>query len=146
TLLDYVPGMPVVFGALADDAAGERLSQVQEYYDARRDNLGQSQPGVAPYRPLPPDRLYVRHEEWAERTNALPLARLTPFAMPESGVPRIVVDCGARQGRNFIAERADENANVFEAVIRHIREQQGQGRRVVLGAWSDGSRERLCHV
>src|SRR5690606_33101875 len=106
TLLDYVPGIPVVFDALADDAAGERLSQVKDYYDARRENMGQNQPGVAPYRPLAPDQLYVGPEEWSERANALPLARLTPFAMPESGAPRIVVDCGARQGRNFIAERA----------------------------------------
>ncbi|HZH27576.1 MAG TPA: CarD family transcriptional regulator, partial [Azospirillaceae bacterium] len=146
TLLDYVPGIPVVFDALADDAAAERLAQVKDYYDARRENMGQNQPGVAPYRPLSPDQLYVRPEEWSERANALPLARLTPFAVPEAGAPRIVVDCGARQGRNFIAERADENANVFEAVIRHIRDQQAQGRRVILGAWSDGSRERLCHV
>lgn len=146
TLLDYLPDVPVVFDALADDAAGERLSQVKDYYDARREGMGQNQPGVAPYRPLPPEMLYFKPDEWAERTAKLPLARLTPFAAPESGAPRISVDCEARQGRNFIAERADESANVFEAVIRHIREHQSSGRRVILGAWTEGSRERLCHV
>src|SRR4051794_27222479 len=144
-LLDYVPGVPVVFDALADDAAAERLSQVQDYYDARKSGLGQNQPGVTPYRPLPPDALYFKPEEWAERTAALPLARLTPFAVPESG-QRNVIDCEARRGRNFIAERAEEGANVFEAAVRHIRELQGSGHRVILGAWSEGSRERLCHV
>ena len=58
TLLDYVPDVPLVFDALADDAAAERLSQVKDYFDARHAALGQSQPGVAPYRPLPPDALY----------------------------------------------------------------------------------------
>jgi transcription-repair coupling factor (superfamily II helicase) len=145
TLIDYVPGIPVVFDALADDAAAERLSQVQDYYEARRSALTQNQPGVAPYRPLPPNALYMAPEEWAERTAALPLARLTPFAIPESGA-RLVIDCGARRGRNFIAERAEEDANVFEAVVRHIRSLQASGHRVLLGAWSEGSRERLCHV
>jgi len=145
TLFDYVAGVPFVFDTLADDAAAERLSQVQDYYDARREGLSQNQPGVAPYRPLPPDALYLKPDEWAARTAALPLARLTPFAMPET-TERLVLDCEARRGRNFIAERADENANVFEAVVRHIRDLQTAGKRVILGAWSEGSRERLTHV
>jgi transcription-repair coupling factor (superfamily II helicase) len=145
TLLDYVPGVPVVLDALADDAAGERLSQVADYYDARRSAQGQHQPGVAPYRPLAPDALYLKPDEWAARLSAVALARLTPFAIPETE-GRVVVDCEARRGRNFIAERTDENANVFEAAVRHVRDLQGAGRRVILGAWSEGSRERLCHV
>ncbi|AWM87158.1 transcription-repair coupling factor [Microvirga sp. 17 mud 1-3] len=145
TLFDYVAGVPFVFDTLADDAAAERLSQVQDYYNARREGLSQNQPGVAPYRPLPPDALYLKPDEWAARAAALPLARLTPFAMPET-TERLVLDCEARRGRNFIAERADENANVFEAVVRHIRDLQAAGKRVILGAWSEGSRERLTHV
>ena len=145
TLLAYLPDVPLVFDALADDAAAERLAQVKDYYDARHAAMGQSQPGVAPYRPLPPDALYLSPQEWADRLAALPVARLTPFAVPEQP-GRTVIDCGARRGRSFIAERADENANVFEAAVRHIRTLQAQGRRVVLGAWSEGSRERLCHV
>ncbi|NIX77562.1 transcription-repair coupling factor [Microvirga terricola] len=145
SLLDYVPGIPVIFDALADDAAGERLSQVKDYYDARREGMSMNQPGVAPYRPLPPDALYFKPDEWAARTDALALARLTPFAVPDAD-NRLVVDCEARRGRNFIAERADESANVFEAVIGHIRDLQKSGKRVVLGAWSEGSRERLTTV
>jgi transcription-repair coupling factor (superfamily II helicase) len=145
TLLDYVAEIPVVFDPLADDAAAERLSQVKDYHDARRAALTQKQPGVAPYRPLPPDALYMTPEEWAQRTAAVPLARLTPFALPESA-GGLVIDCGARRGRNFIAERAEEDANVFAAAVDHIRALQASGHRVLLGAWSEGSRERLSHV
>jgi transcription-repair coupling factor (superfamily II helicase) len=145
TLLDYVDGVPVVFDALVDDAAGERLGQVQDYYDARAAALKHPQAGVAPYRPLPPDALYFEPEEWAARIGDLPLARLTPFAIPESG-GRIVVDCGARRGRNFIAERAEEGANVFDAAVAHVRALQAADKRVLVGVWSEGSRERLCHV
>ena len=145
TLLDYVAGVPVMFDAHVEDAAGERLAQVQDYYDARRAGLEQRQAGVAPYRPLPPDALYLAPDEWAGRTADLTLARVTPFAVPETS-ERIVVDCEARQGRTFVAERAEEGVNVFEAAVAHVRQLQGQGRRVILTAWSEGSRERLCHV
>src|SRR5215210_8672481 len=96
TLLDYLPGVPVVFDALADDAAAERLAQVRDYYEARHAAVGHSQPGVAHYRPLPPDALYMAPEEWAARTSELPLARLTPFAIPESA-GHLVIDCEARR-------------------------------------------------
>jgi len=145
TLFEYLPGVPAIFDVLVDDAAGERLAQVQDYYEARRSSLTQAQTGVAPYRPLPPDALYLKPDEWAERTGSLTLARLTPFAIPDTE-GRLVVDCEARRGRSFIAERADEDANVFEAVVQHVRQLQSTGKRVILGAWSDGSRERLCHV
>ena len=144
-LFDYVPGIPVVFDALVEDAAGERLAQIKDYYDARKSSQERPQAGVAPYKPLPPNALYVGPDEWAERTARLSLARMTPFAVPESDA-RMIVDCAARQGRSFAAERAGEGTNVFDAVIQHVRELQAAGRRVLVGAWSDGSRERLCHV
>jgi transcription-repair coupling factor (superfamily II helicase) len=144
TLLDYVTGVPVVFDALVDDAAGERLGQVKDYYDARKTAQQHPQAGVAPYRPLPPDALYMKPEEWAERTAALPVTRLTPFAIPESA--ERVIDCEARRGRNFIAERAEEGTNVFDAAVAHVRALQAANKRVLVGVWSEGSRERLCHV
>ena len=144
-LFDYVPGIPVVFDALVEDAAGERLAQIKDYYDARKSSQERPQAGVAPYKPLPPNALYVDPDGWAERTARLSLARITPFAVPESEA-RIIVDCAARRGRSFAAERAGEGTNVFDAVIQHVRELQAAGRRVLVGAWSDGSRERLCHV
>jgi transcription-repair coupling factor (superfamily II helicase) len=145
TLFDYVPGVPVLFDNHVEDAVGERLAQVKDYYDARKSALATPQGGIAPYRPLPPEALYFKPEEWADRTQDLALARLTPFAIPESE-GRIVVDLAARRGRDFIAERAEEGTNVFDAAVTHVRALQGQGRRVVLASWSEGSRERLCHV
>jgi transcription-repair coupling factor (superfamily II helicase) len=145
TLFDYVEGVPAVFDALADDAAGERLAQVKDYYDARVIAQQHPQPGVAPYRPLPPDALYLKPDEWSARTSARAVARLTPFAIPESNA-RIVVDLEVRRGRDFIAERAEEGTNVFDSVVQHVRSLQGAGKRVIVGAWSDGSRDRLCHV
>ncbi|MGA0593839.1 transcription-repair coupling factor [Enterovirga sp. CN4-39] len=145
TLLDYVPDVPVIFDALVEDAAGERLAQVKDYFDARASSVASADASSTPYRPLKPEALYFGPEEWAKKVGDLPLARLTPFAQP-SADGRPVVDAGARRGRDFIAERADPNANVFQAAVDHIRALKGQGKRVLVGAWSEGSRERLCHV
>ena len=37
TLFDYVANAPLVLDPLAEDAAGERLAQVKDYYDARKE-------------------------------------------------------------------------------------------------------------
>ena len=144
TLFDYVPGVPLLLDPLADEAAAERLAQIQDYYEARKAQHD-IDPAHSAYKPLPPEQLYVTPEEWRRRCDGAALARLTPFAAPESGHGSII-DCGGRAGRNFAPERADENANVFEAAVGHIRTLQANGRRVIVAGWSDGSRERLGTV
>ena len=64
------------------------------------------------------------------------LARLTPFAVPETNA----LDVGARSGRNFAAERAEPGANVFEAVGAHVLALQAAGKRVAIALWSEGAR------
>ena len=141
TLFDYLPGTPLVLEALADDAVHERFTQIKDYYDARTEAL---KDGVTPaYKPLPPDRLYLSENEWTERLDKAALARLTPFEAPPGND---VIDIGARAGHNFVAERAVEGANVFEALSKHVMALQSQGKRVAIALWSDGARERMAHV
>ncbi|MGA2126261.1 MAG: transcription-repair coupling factor [Xanthobacteraceae bacterium] len=144
TLFDYLPGSTVVLEPLAEDAAHERLAQIADYYDARRQALDADDGGV-PYKPLPPDRLYLDEAEWRKRLEARALARLNPFSLPE-GAAGPVVDVGARQGHNFAAERAQPDGNVFDAVTAHVHRLQASGKRVVIALWSEGSRERMSHV
>ena len=47
---------------LAEDAAHERLAQIADYYEARKQPLEAA--GGTPYQPLPPDRLYLAESEW----------------------------------------------------------------------------------
>jgi transcription-repair coupling factor (superfamily II helicase) len=143
TVFDYVPGTPVVLEPLAEDAAHERFTQIADYYDARREALDAHAAGPI-YKPLPPDRLYLAEAEWRTRLEATALARLTPFAVPASS--GAVIDSATRQGRNFAAERAEEGANVFDAVRGHVQKLQAAQKRVVIAMWSEGSRERMSHV
>ncbi len=43
-------------------------------------------------------------------------------------------------------ERQSESASVFDAAVAHICALQTSGHHVILGVWSDGSRDRLCGV
>ena len=144
TLFDYIGDAPVLLDSLAEDAAGERLSQIKDYNDARKEAYDSDHAGAA-YKPVPPDELYLAPEEWRKRLDAAPLVRISPFGQPE-GVKGSVIDCGGRPGRSFAPERQDETVNVFEAAVAHIRDLQQKGRRVIVAGWSDGSRERLGSV
>jgi len=138
----YCAGAPFVLDAHAEDAAEARFKQIADYYEARRAAY-EDDPIKANYRPLKPDRLYLTPDEWRAALDKAPLARLTPFAMPPA---EAIVDCGAKTGRNFAPERAQEGVNVFDAAISHIQALREQGKRVVVAGWTDGSRERLSHV
>ena len=140
TLFDYLPGTPVVLEPLDEEAAGERLKQIADYHEARKQIAGESGPI---YKPLPPDRLYLTEQEWRARLDVSAMARLTPFAVPDA---ERVIDVAARTGRNFAAERAEQNSNVFDAVAKHVQALQGGGKRVAVALWSEGARERMGHV
>ena len=137
------PATPLAVEPLADEAAHERLAQIADYYQARKDALDKDG-GGAPYKPLPPDRLYLAEGEWRERLDASPLARLTPFAAPQPAAD--VIDIGAHAGHNFAAERATPGANVFEARDQARRRAAIVRQAVVIALWSEGSRERMAHV
>jgi transcription-repair coupling factor (superfamily II helicase) len=143
TLFDYLDASPVAVEPLAEEAAHERLAQIADYYQARKEALDQSGAG-APYKPLPPDRLYLAEAEWRKKLDSAALARLTPFASPDTTDETIEV--GAHAGHNFAAERSTPGANVFEAVTKHVFARQAAGKRALIALWSDGSRERMSHV
>ena len=144
TLFDYANDAPLLIDAQAEASASERFAQIKDYYEARRTAYMQDQVH-SNYKPLPPDELYLSPDEFAKRLEKSAVARFSPFAAPEGG-GRFIVDCGGAPGRNFSPERTDENANVFQACVDHIRALQGEGKKVILAGWSDGSRERLGSV
>ena len=154
TLFDYMGGTPIILEPLAEEAAHERLAQIADYYQARKETLDQDG-SSAPYKPLPPDRLYLSEGEWRARLDGAALAQVSPFAAPPPPNPAphageggkgAVVDIAARTGKNFVAERSEPNKNVFEALTAHVQALQAGGKRVAIALWSDGSRERMSHV
>ncbi|HEX7789977.1 MAG TPA: transcription-repair coupling factor [Afipia sp.] len=142
TLFDYLDASPVVMEPQAEDAARERFTQIRDYYEARREAMDTPGSGAI-YKPLPPDKLYLTDAEWASLLGDSVLARLTPFALPDS---EGVVDIDARQGRDFAPERGDAKINVFESVVAHINGLQAARKKVVVALWSEGSRDRMASM
>jgi transcription-repair coupling factor (superfamily II helicase) len=144
SLFDYIGDAPLLLDSQTEAAAAERFAQIKDYYDARRTAYAQD-PAHSNYKPLPPEELYFSPDEFAAKLHKETTAQFSPFAAPDGG-KLAVIDCGGVPGRNFSPERKDENANVFEAAVEHIRSLQGEGKKIVVAGWSDGSRERLGSV
>jgi transcription-repair coupling factor (superfamily II helicase) len=142
TLFDYLPDAFISLAHMAQEGMAARHEQVAEYYDARKEALSKQSFGAAPYKPLPPARLYVLPDEFKQLLADRSYAEITPFERPES----FAISFEGRQGRTFAAERAEAGGNVYDAVRGHVQALQAAGKRVVLSAWTEGSAERLTTI
>lgn len=142
TLFDYVPRRAVTMDAQAPQARGERLSQIADFYAARRtledsakarkskrEGSDVSLSGTV-YHPVPVASLYIQE--------GLPEHEIfSPFADPSGDGQG-----EARKGRDFADVRALPDGDVFGELARHILTIR-QGRKILIAAYSPGSRERL---
>ena len=135
TLFDYLPaGGLIGVDHQAAEARDERLAMIHDAYEARSQADRKSS-----YRPLAPEALYLTAREWDREISDRPNRKFTPF-QPQ-GLD--VVDMGAKLGRVFAAERAQDSVNLFEATAAHARKLAAEGKRVLFASWSEGSSERL---
>ncbi len=146
TLFDYVPESVISFDHLAGEAHKERLEEIRDHYDARAEALEQASFGTPPYKPVPPKQLYLDEEDWQTALSARKLRFFSPFEAAETAGGLACLNFGAKIGRNFALERADQVDTLFDAVIAHIRTVQGAGKRVIVAGWSEGASERLSHM
>ncbi len=152
TVFDYLPDAMVTLEHQIDAARDARLEMIADYYDARRTFLEAGRSGsdrTPPYRPLPPDRLYLDPAEWDGLLAERRLGYFRPYDAPED-MPRgafdSVANFGGRRAPAFTgaaAEADGEEGDVFDRVRRAVEARRRQGVRVVIAAWSPGSRERL---
>ncbi|WP_018697918.1 transcription-repair coupling factor [Amorphus coralli] len=145
TLFAYTGEALTVLDHLADEAIGNRLAEVADHYEARREGVGGGQ-GGAPYNPVEPDSLYLSESALKAAVSTNGAVRLTPFLVPETAETGPVSDAAGHVGRTFAAERAAENTNVFDALVQHVAGLRKAKKRVVIAAWSLGSRDRLQQV
>jgi len=146
TLLDYLPGAVVVLDHQWTDAREARLDMITEYFEARRDMVktGEALSDGATYHPIPTDRLYLDAAEWDGLMQGRSVVELSPFAGADGAVR--TEDAGGRVGRDFGDIRVQPDANVFDAVVAYVAEQLDAGQRVVIAAYTEGSRSRLGGV
>jgi transcription-repair coupling factor (superfamily II helicase) len=140
TLLDYLPGASVSLDHQAEDVLTARLEMIADHFSARR---AVPRDGEVPYRPLPPARLYLNRVEWDAMLADGPLFAFSPFAKADGAVG---VDGGGRPGPIFAQAAMAPGVNVFEQVRTQAARWAEEGRRLVIAAWTRGSRERLAHL
>ncbi len=147
TLFDYVPDAPVTLDHQVDGAVDARLDLIAEYYNARcelvpatRREARNAGEGAPAYLPVPPGTMFLEAGEWQDLLAGRPSLAFTPFA-PADGAER-TVDAGGRRIEDFAAARADPAVQLFDAVRERLAEQRRR-RRVIVTAFSTGSRDRL---
>jgi len=140
TLLDYLQGASVSLDHQAEDVLTSRLEMIADHYQARRVPPHE---GEVPYRPLPPDRLYLDRAGWDAMLGDQPVFGFGPFARPDGALG---VDGGGRPGPVFAQSAGGPGVNVFDQLRGQAERWTGEGRRLVIAAWTRGSRDRIGHL
>ena len=139
TLLDYLPSPAVTLDHQADEVLDRRLEMIADHHEARRTV---TRDGEVPYRPLPPERLYLDRAGWDAMLAHGPLLEFSPFGRPDGAEG---IDAGGRAGPVF-AQAGSGTAGVdgvFAQLGALQAANEARGRRTVVAAWSRGSRERI---
>ncbi|MEM1289315.1 MAG: transcription-repair coupling factor, partial [Pseudomonadota bacterium] len=148
-IFQHLPESPIVLDHLASAALKERFETIDDYYTARVEVL-QQQGEKAGYKPAPPATLYLHEADFNAALDGATCINLSRFDNPGVGDAEVRggsgVETGGVVGKNFITERSNRDKNVFDAVREHARHLFDQGKRVLIGCWSEGSRDRMLQV
>jgi len=145
TLFDYCQGFALVLDHLTMEAVAERRKLIDDHYEARRRGVGDSTGEGVPYHPVEPEALYLSEDELAGALAIAAPVRLSAYGVSDV-LGRDVYNLDYLRGRNFSGERTAGDTNVFQAAVDHISDLRAKGRRVLVAAWTEGSRERLTQV
>jgi transcription-repair coupling factor (superfamily II helicase) len=138
TLFEHLGEDDVILrDANSDSALEARAEAIQDYFD-NREKAMVAEPGS--YRPPAPSALYFSSKEWRAAVDERPIHLATPFPQPGS---ETVIEFSVEGPRDFAPERA-QNANVYEAVVKHVARLRKDKKKVVLASYTAGARERLA--
>lgn len=146
TLFDYIPDAHVTMDNLTHEALETRLSSISDYYLARKTAQTEAptrKDTIAPYKPIPPETLFMPADEWKEYERKFNIHQFNPFDVPPAENVRTFK---AITGRNFAPERNDKNINIYDALRKHIVAKQQNGKKIFLASYSEGARDRLSVV
>ena len=145
TLLDYCPDAIVTADHEVKEAFNARHELITDYYDARQKTEGKGgMTGGADYKPVPPERLYLKPSEWERLLEGRSSAQFTTFDAAPGSVDTI--DLGGRRHEGFAEARTGQGVNLFDKVAEHVKAANAAGRRVVVAGYTEGSVSRLQHL
>ena len=145
TILDYCPGAVVTADHQLQEAFSARHELITDYYDARQKTGAKGgMTGGSDYKPLPPERLYLKPSEWDRLLEGHSVGQLTSFDAPPEAAN--MIDLGGRRHEGFAKARTAQGVNLFDRVADHVKAANTAGRRVVVAGYTEGSASRLQHL
>ena len=101
--------------------------------------------GGADYKPVPPERLYLKPSEWDRLLRRPRGRRSSPASTPRPMRPTRSISHGRRH-EGFAQARTAQGVNLFDEVAEHVKAANAAGRRVVIAGYTEGSASRLQHL
>ena len=144
TLFDYTDGYQFTYSHDVIEAVKAREEQIRDHYDSRQQAIETKIDGGTPYKPVVPDSIYLTALEIEQRFTIMSAVALSPYDQPPTSTMQ-VLDAKGKAGRSFAVERT-AGQNVFDAVAGHIKEVTQSDRKVLIAAWSEGSKDRFSQV
>ena len=145
TLLDYCAEAVVTADHQIAEAFEARHDLITDYYDARmKTGAKGGMTGAADYKPVPPERLYLKPSEWDRLLAGHAVGQFTSFdAAPDA--PN-TIDLAGRRHEGFARARTATGVNLFDVVAEHVKAANAAGRRVLVAGYTEGSASRLQHL
>ena len=145
TLLDYCAEAVVTADHQIAEAFEARHDLITDYYDARlKTGAKGGMTGAADYKPVPPERIYLKPSEWDRLLEGHAVGQFTSFdAAPDA--PN-TIDLAGRRHEGFARARTATGVNLFDVVAEHVKAANAAGRRVLVAGYTEGSASRLQHL
>ncbi|MEM9331396.1 MAG: transcription-repair coupling factor [Pseudomonadota bacterium] len=144
TVFEYAKDFQFTYAIDLPEALNGRDEQIKDHYEARLQSIDQKIEGGTPYKPVPPDLLYLGYAEALELLKEYDAIAISPFDQPETRETQ-AIDLKGRVGKNFAAERS-AGLNVFDAVANHVKSLLSENKKVLFAAWTEGSGDRISQV
>ncbi|MDJ0686607.1 MAG: transcription-repair coupling factor [Alphaproteobacteria bacterium] len=148
TLFDYLDDPVILLDQSVDTVAEDRFEAIADYHQARLElasgSAGKSVgEGAPPYKPAPPDSLFLTQEEWSGWLQKRPSVGFSSFVLPDADAGG-GADAGGRAVIDFAKVRTDPKRDLF-AELR-ARLSRLRNKHLVIAAYSEGARARLASL
>jgi transcription-repair coupling factor (superfamily II helicase) len=124
------------------EAKNERLKIINEYYQARVDNLKESKNSGMIYNPLPTNHLYLNTEEFEDALNKNFVINFTTTKPPENTRQ---IDLEIKTIPDFALASRTNKTNTFE-LFKNFLQREFYNHKIILFCFSLGSLERLRKI
>jgi len=120
TLIDYCPEAVFTADHQIQEAFDSRWELIADYYDARlKIGAKGGMSGGADYKPVPPERLYIKPSQWQKLLEGHSVGQFTSFDAPPDAPNAI--DLGGRRHEGFAQARTAQGVNLFDKVSDHVK-------------------------